>query len=55
MNGAGKTVNKNSDSNTSPGLHTQTKRCHGCRKTRSIAQYKGDNTLCIRCDNRRPK
>lgn len=54
MNGAG--TSRDLNQRMSTGLTSARRRCTGgCNFMRSIAQFKGNSTVCIRCTRRTPK
>lgn len=56
MNGSGTSQHLKASEKQSTGLRAVTRKCTGeCNRLRSVAQFKGDSTVCIRCENRMPK
>ena len=53
MNGAGKTAARNTARAPYAPAYTPMRKCTGvCRRRKSIGQFKGDSTVCIRCARR---
>lgn len=56
MNGSGTSRPHPDRMQVNVGLYTPMRRCTGeCHRKRSIAQFKDDSTVCIRCARRAPK